>query len=397
VDVGRGCSNSRRIRHDRLKLPVAPESPLLNRILEQIHAQGAISFASLMAAALYDREHGFYERSSSNHSDYFTSVTVHPWLFGALLTRHLDDVWMALGKPRPFRVIEIAAGDGTLAYQITQRARGYPWYMDLEYIAIERSAVARMSARERVPTAQIFDSIDAIDAGDSAAILSNELFDALPVRIVRRAGNFWVEMCVAWRDGGLVLVPQPADMSIEAYVRQFGSSLPIGGELEMREGVTELYGSIQDRAERWIMTSIDYGGLADEVHGPRFARGSLLSYREHRASENILADPGTVDLTAHVNFSELIEAGNGIGGTTAYWGAQADFLASLGVGEHLPAFQAREGVSIKDYAREREAVFQLVSPTDMGRFRVLVQTQGVPNGALKLLPAPLFDTERHNE
>ena len=134
------------------------------------------------------------------------------------------------------------------------------------------------------------------------------------------------------------------------------------------------------------MTSIDYGGLAAEVHSPRFSRGTLLAYRQHRASEDVLADPGDSDLTAHVNFSELIDAGSCAGATTAHVSTQADFLTALGIGEHLPAVQRRPDLSVADYTREREAVFQLVSPTDLGRFRVLVQARDVVIDRLRGLP-----------
>ena len=161
----------------------------------------------------------------------------------------------------------------------------------------------------------------------------------------------------------------------------------------MREGVADIYAHVRRIARRWIMTSIDYGGLAADVHGPRFRRGTLLAYRQHRASEDVLADPGSSDLTAHVNFSELIDAGTRAGATAAHLGTQGDFLTALGIGEHLPAVQRRPNLSVADYTREREAVFQLVSPTDLGRFRVLVQAHDAAIDRLRGLPAAAATTQ----
>jgi len=346
-----------------------------------------------MASALYDERHGFYSRAPTRAGDYFTSVTVHPQLFGTLLARHLDDVWTALGEPRPFRVVELGCGDGTLARQIASAARKHPWREHLAYVGVERSAQARARAGIEVPTAAFVASLDAIDAGPAAAILSNELFDALPVRLLQRNGGDWVELRVGVNNDLLTLEPCPADGVIRDYASRYGESAPDGGIIEMREGMADIYAHVSRIARRWVMTSIDYGGLAAEVHGPRFSQGTLLAYRQHRASEDLLADPGSSDLTAHVNFSELIDAGACAGATAALLGTQGDFLTALGIGEHLPAVQRRPNLSVADYTREREAVFQLVSPTDLGRFRVLVQARDVVIDRLRGLPEATATTK----
>lgn len=347
-----------------------------------------------MASALYDERHGFYSRAPSGAGDFFTSVTVHPQLFGTLLARRLDDVWTALGEPQPYRVVELGCGDGTLARQIASAARERRWHEHLAYVGVERSAQARARARTQVPTGAFVASLDAIDAGPAAAILSNEFFDALPVRLLQRNGGDWVELRVrvGVSDDLLALEPFRADVESMAYARCYGQNAPDGGIIEMREGVSDIYANVRRIARRWVMTSIDYGGLAAEVHGPRFSRGTLLAYRQHRASEDVLADPGASDLTAHVNFSELIDAGARAGAEVALLGAQGDFLTALGIGEHLPAVQRRPDLSVTDYTREREAVFQLVSPTDLGRFRVLVQARDAVIDGLRGLTAAAATT-----
>ena len=273
-----------------------------------------------MASALYDERHGFYSRAPSRAADYFTSVTVHPRLFGTLLARHLDDVWTALGKPRPFRVVELGCGDGALARQIASAARELEWHEHLSYIGVERSAAARAKAHDRGIAAAFVESLDAINAGPSAAVLSNELFDALPVRLLQRDGDDWVELRVTQRDDALAFEPAPAQPTAMSYARRYGQGVPDGGMIEMREGVADIYAGIQRIARRWVMTSIDYGGLDSEVHSSRFPQGTLLAYRRHHASEDVLADPGASDLTAHVNFSELIDAGTCAGATTGSLG-----------------------------------------------------------------------------
>jgi len=76
---------------------------------------------------------------------------------------------------------------------------------------------------------------------------------------------------------------------------------------------------------------IDYGYESEDWHAGRFAEGTALAYREHQAVEDLLANPGEQDLTAHVNFSQLIEMGEQSG--LRPWGplqSQSKFLMELG-------------------------------------------------------------------
>ena len=106
-----------------------------------------------MACALYDPEDGFYTSRVTVACDYFTSVTIHPTLFGSLLTSHLEDAWIALDRPQPFRVIELGASNGLLAHQIWSAADGLSWRDDLVYTGVEVSKHARTEAEQRAPFA----------------------------------------------------------------------------------------------------------------------------------------------------------------------------------------------------------------------------------------------------
>ncbi len=335
-----------------------------------------MSFADFMRAALYDPEHGFYMQADPPYRDYFTSVSVHPGLFGAMLTRHLGDVWEALERPRPFRVVELGCGDGGLARQVLEAAAHHPWADHLTYAGVEISPARRARAASVAAAAGFVSDARELDAGDGVAILSNELFDALPVSLLRRAENGWVEECVQTTDEGFAFSDRPAAGAPRAYEERYGSEVPAGGRIESRTGVARIYEAMAGLGRRIVMTSIDFGGLAHEVHGERRRAGTLLAYRRHTASEDVLARPGGSDLAADVNFSELLDAGREVGFEAARLGTQADFLSALGIGEYLVHLQSRSGITPEAYARAREAVFQLTAPGELGRFRVLVQGRG---------------------
>lgn len=326
-----------------------------------------------MEHALYNPCNGFYTRRAAPYSDYFTSVSVHPSLFGQLLATHLDDLWQALGRPDPFHVVELGAADGRLAGQVRAGADGLPWEKALSYAGVERA-----------PAPQTADALDAlygsiqdVPPANATAVLSNEFFDALPVRLARRTADGWVEECVAFPDTAAAFTDRPAPVELRAYADRYAGAIPVGGRIEVRQGVETLYRHAARLGSRVVMTTIDYGGSSAAVHSERLAAGTLLAYRQHRASDDVLANPGHADLTAHVNFTHLIDAGRSHGFTRHRQGQQADFLAALGVGDHLVRFQERPDATLETYRAEREAVFQLVSPTDLGRFQVLTQGKGV--------------------
>ena len=357
---------------------------LAERLRLQSLAEGPLPFSVFMEQALFDPCDGFYSRHAAPYTDYFTSVSVHPSLFGQLLATHLDDVWRTLGRPDPFRVVELGSADGRLARQIRGAAPAFPWAATLEYVGVERNPAPQ--------TAEALDaryaSIAEVPPASATAIISNEFVDALPVRLARRTSDGWVEECVAFDGNSAVFTDRPAPEEIHAYAHRYASATPQGGRLEIRQGLDAIYRYAARLSSRVAMTSIDYGGSSSDVHSVRLAGGTLLAYRRHRASDDVLANPGQADLTAHVNFTQLTDVGRDHGFTQHRRGQQADFLVALDIGDHLVRFQERSDATLETYRAEREAVFQLVSPTDLGRFQVLTQGKGVDLNDIRGLGAP---------
>ncbi len=353
------------------------------RLQEQANRQGPLPFSVFMEHALYDPSGGFYTRADAPYKDYFTSVSVHPTLFGQLLAAHLDAVWQSLGRPDPFRVVELGAANGRLARQIRNAAASFPWGGSLQYVGVERALAS--STTDALDAC--FASIAEVPVGNATAIISNEFFDALPVRLARRTADGWVEERVACEGDEWAFVDRPAPDEIKAYATQYASATPVGGRIEVRQSVETIYRHAAGLAPSVVMTSIDYGGICAAVHSERLAGGTLLAYRRHRASGDVLANPGHADLTAHVNFTQLIDAGRSQGLGCYRMGQQADFLAALGAGDHLVRFQEHPDATLETYRAEREAVFQLVSPTDLGRFQVLIQGKGVDLSPIRGLDA----------
>ncbi len=215
-------------------------TPLAAILAEQIKSRGRITFAEYMDACLYHPEHGYYTKADqSERRDYITSVDVTP-VFGRLLARQFHEMWIVLGRPQPFTLVEAGAGTGRLAKQVldcTRESLG-EFYSATQYVAVERSAVRR--------TAQIQNLEDHIASGrfcsseelpaeiPNGCIFSNELFDAFAVHRVLHANEELREVYVTHARNGFCEELGPlSSMAIAEYFKAQGINLHEGQTAEV--------------------------------------------------------------------------------------------------------------------------------------------------------------------
>ena len=357
----------------------------LTKILsERIRASGPISFAEFMRECLYHPAHGYYSRANAaRFGDYYTSVDVHP-IFGRLLARQLAEMWELLGSPRSFVVAESGAGVGRLAGHILDfSARALPeFYAAVEYVAVERSSARRAehaaclaghAAAGRVSSAGEIPR--AIPAG---CIVSNELLDALPVhRVVVEKGALR-EIFVAVQDGRFIETPGEPSMPVLAqYFLEQGITLEEGQQAEVCFEACDWIESAGRAVERGFLLTIDYGHEARALYGEQHNRGTLLAYRDHAVTENLLDAPGEQDLTAHVNFTALDLWGRRSGLLRTGLVTQSQFLVALGRGNEF-ADLYEPGRTEVEKLRARLLLKNLIHPEGLGeKFQVLVQHKGI--------------------
>ena len=143
-------------------------------------------------------------------------------------------------------------------------------------------------------------------------VFANEFFDALPVHLLRKEETGWMERLVVCCGKDLCFASRPLDNpELLAYAREYGSLVPDGGELEACLAIPAWLRKIADVLSDGYLLVIDYGYSDRELM--RFPAGTLLSYRRHHAAFNPLANPGTQDITAHVNFTWLSKCAAAVG------------------------------------------------------------------------------------
>lgn len=311
-------------------------------IASEIRSRGPMPFGRFMELALYHPTLGYYTGGGDpfgKSGDYYTNAQMQP-VFGRLLAQRLDRWRHELGAPERFSVLELGPGRGETGREVRRCMRNLEW----------------------VP----------VDVGDSwpdspltGVIFCNEFLDALPVDSVERRGGQWVERRVGLSGGRLAW----------QFTRFRGdpSGLPRiaeGRRIETCSRQAESVARMAAALERGRVLVIDYGYTRDEIErGGRFPDGSLMSYSSHRADPDVLADPGRRDITAHVNFSALADAGRAAGLHVDPLRTQQAFLLETGEPDRFAyALAAGSG------RRETELRMQLKSLLfGLGEtFRVLV-------------------------
>jgi len=307
-----------------------------------------------MEEALYHPEFGYYNSTRNpigRQGDFYTSSDLDP-IFGKLLARKFAQMASALGvSPEAFTIVELGAGRGLLARQILE-------HHHFPYRILERSAAMRERQRGSL---QGFDVewLEALPAGITGCVFSNEFFDALPVRRV---------VC---RNGALREIHVTSEFSeVEGDLQEpLDITLSEGQLADINTDARQWIRRIGASLDRGYHLAIDYGYQDREFYAR--PRGTLMCYWRHQAVEDPYLRIGEQDITAHVNFSDLIREGAAVGLTTEEFKTQMDFLVQLGVLKELEALMPADTA---EAIQRVMAVKKLVLPGGMGeRFKVLVQ------------------------
>jgi SAM-dependent MidA family methyltransferase len=374
-------------------------TPLAAVIRAELASRGPMPFARFMELALGHPEHGYYSRPDlawGARGDYETSPEVHP-IFGYLWARQLLECWERLGRPRPFHIVEPGAGSGAFAaslltwlrerapdcYAVTEPALldGHPRRLDQQRATLEahghRASHALLAdwLAERSPL--------------TGVLISNELFDTLPVHLVERRGGALREWHVVAAPGG-ELTLELREPSTPALAARFDAlELQPGDDCraEVSFAAPGLMSALAARVERGYLITVDYGYEAATLYAPWRRMGTLMAFRDHSPQPDPLALPGLTDLTAHVDFTTLAAAAGARGFESAPTVSQAEALIGLGIAEQLESARHAAAADLGGYAAARATAEKLLDPVGLGRIRVLVQARGAPLDGLACLRA----------
>jgi SAM-dependent MidA family methyltransferase len=373
---------------------ITEKTKLAEVLANRIRTRGEMTFASFMEAALYEPNLGYYTspgRKVGAEGDFYTSMNVHS-AFGRLISREITRFWELLGSPAAFTVAEAGAGGGQLAQDILDALaeENEKLYGALTYRLIEKEPSlkeAQAARLERHNEKLAWSSPDELEQGElkfTGCIISNELFDAMPVHLVEMTDEGLKEVYVgAGAEGFKERLAAPSTPELAAYLSRFEVNLMRGQRAEINLAAPHWIASAGAALERGFVLTIDYGYLTEELYTPQRKGGTLMCYYKHTTSENPYERVGEQDITTHINFSQLMEAGKDVGLATVWYGEQYRFLLGVGLMDELIRLEAQAETE-QEKLKHRLALKKLMLPEGgMGdTFKVLIQAKGVENPQL---------------
>ncbi len=359
--------------------------------------QQRITFAQFMDLALYHPEYGYYSSDAVKigfkDSDFFTSPNLCSD-FGELLAEQFLQMWEILGKPVPFSLVEMGAGQGLLALHILKYHQlHYPdFFTALEYIIVEKSPTLRQEQQQRLQDFPVrwCNLEDIPQSAIAGCFFSNELVDAFPVhQFILETGE--LREIYVTRDSNeketcpsfIEVTGEPSTLQLAQHLDFLGidlsqSAYPDGYRSEINLAAGDWLSIVADRLQRGYVLTIDYGYPASRYYNPRRSQGTLQCYYQHRFHDNPYINIGRQDITAHVDFTALERWGENYNLKNIGFIQQGLFLMALGLGDRIAALSDQQQ-PLSQLLQRRDALHQLIDPTGLGGFGVLIQSKGLDN------------------
>ena len=300
----------------------------LSDILRQkIRESGPMRLDEYMALCLSHPEHGYYmTRDPFGASGDFTTAPEISQLFGEMIGAWLADLWIRSGRPNPFTLLECGPGRGTLMADILRATKAVPGFNDAAQVALMEISPVLMAAQKaalhRYAPYWIGD-ISQVNPASPVFLIANEFLDALPVRQFVKRGVFWRERAVS-------LGANDAFEFVEISADDFDTSgFPDGAEgaiFETSPCLNQYMKCVLDLLKKQKAASlfIDYGHV-------KTACGETVQAMKNHRYAGIFDTPGSIDLTAHVDFENIVRMAKKDGLAVHGPITQRDFLRSLGI------------------------------------------------------------------
>ncbi len=355
---------------------------LIELLRRRIEAEGAITFHDFMETVLYHPQHGYYatRQPTGREGDYLTSPEVHP-IFGALVAKQLDQLWELMDRPQAFDVVEQGAGTGLLGRDILRWAanREPQFSRAMRYRIVEISPTLRRRQEETLSTADgQIEWLEELPEEIEGCLLSNELIDSFPVHRIVHQDRQLLEVFVSHQDGRFEELSGLASTDrIAEYFGNLGLWPGEGCEAEVNLRAIDWMEVAAARLRRGFVLTFDYGYPAEELYAPWRRDGTLLCFYRHNVSSDPYARIGKQDMTAHVDFTSMMRAGESHELEVAGFTTQARFLSNLGIGAGVDAVAKESPDAMEEYYARRRVVQELIDPAGLGRIRVLAQGKEV--------------------
>ncbi|GAO35250.1 hypothetical protein SCT_0634 [Sulfuricella sp. T08] len=345
-------------------------------------AGGWIPFSRFMELALYAPGLGYYSAGMHKFGaagDFVTAPEISA-LFGQTLAQQAAQVLeLTAGN-----ILEIGPGSGRLAFDLLSELERLGQLPERHFL-LEVSADLRQRQQHLLARfAPRVDWLDALPASFSGLIIGNEVLDAMPVHLVAWGEGSILERGVSMENGRFcwsertltsgelfdiatslaptLTLPRNAGEG-KNYVSEIG--------LAARGFVSTLAGLL----EKGAILMLDYGFGQNEYYHPQRSSGTLMCHYRHHAHDDPFYLPGLQDITSHVDFSAIAEAGVNHGLKLLGYTSQAHFLINSGITDLLARASPEQASAYLPLASQAQ---KLLNPAEMGElFKTIALGKGM--------------------
>ncbi len=344
------------------------ESEVRMELMKRLAKEGKITFRDFMDITQYHvtedgRGAGYYSSGavrigSHDHAEkhFMTYPEEKPELFGRTIAKQISQMWEILDKPSIFHIVEMGAGNGTMAKNIltSLKSEGPEGLIDsIRYVIIEISPELTNRQKqtlsgEALPITWIQASALDIPLKDiDGVFISNELPDAFPVHWVRKVGGQLKEVYITAPHSEdstgrfTETIDTPSSEEVVRYVdlfkrvmdRRFTKSLLDGPGLTVNLDSVRWQESMARSLRRGYVITIDYGSKAskpDWYSYERSSRASVRTFGEKGREGDLFVSVGEVDITTDVHARMLAEHGAAAGLEFLGVTSQYQFFRNIG-------------------------------------------------------------------
>jgi NADH dehydrogenase [ubiquinone] 1 alpha subcomplex assembly factor 7 len=345
-------------------------TPLTPILREKIAASGPISIAEYMALALGHPEHGYYTTRDplGARGDFITAPEISQ-IFGEMIGLWCAQVWAQMGGG-PISLVELGPGRGTLMSDLlraTKSAVGFHESITLHMVETSPTLAHAqyMKLRDQHPRIEWLDRLEEVPPS-RALFIANEFFDALPIKQYVMTEQGLRERRITWNEalGTFEFILAEPGLALA----KSGTAIAPGTVMEHSPMSRSLMRSLaaHTKTHGGAALLIDYGYLGEAHHD------TLQAMKAH-LFHPVLSDPGSADITAHVDFKSLMEIAAEAGNLVAPFVNQGEFLVRMGAPLRLEILLRHATPDQRDNLIS--GLQRLIAPQAMGElFKVLAFT-----------------------
>ncbi len=303
---------------------------LIALLQKSIKANGPMNMAEYMQFCLQHETYGYYIRSDpfGTKGDFTTAPEISQ-IFGELIGAWLATQWQQTGCAGA-ALVELGPGRGTLMADILRATRHAPGFHDsISVHMVETSPLLKKKQWATLAGKHAHlnwhDHISTIPK-KPLLLVANEFFDALPIQqFLHSKEKGWQERVVTLNEKD-----QLAFSFIAAKPPALLKKCPVSDELyEYSPASMEVMQAICAHLAKYqgVALIIDYGYVRNALNN--YHGDTLQAVKGHNFHE-VLRDPGTADISAHVDFSALADTANSKGAKAYPPVSQGSLLLRLG-------------------------------------------------------------------